>query len=67
MHTHDALPCAGQPVHALAVHASGIVRERVVTCGSSHHLRWYEPPQMNQSRHATKKDEHAMEHIDAIT
>jgi hypothetical protein len=20
-------------------------RERVVTCGSSHHLRWYEPPQ----------------------
>jgi hypothetical protein len=22
---------------------------------------------MNQSRHATKKDEHAMEHIDAIT
>jgi hypothetical protein len=22
-----------------------IERERVVTCGSSHHLRWYEPPQ----------------------
>jgi hypothetical protein len=22
-----------------------IMRERVVTCGSSHHLRWYEPPQ----------------------
>jgi hypothetical protein len=21
------------------------MRERVVTCGSSHHLRWYEPPQ----------------------
>jgi hypothetical protein len=23
-----------------------LYRERLVTCGSSHHLRWYEPPQM---------------------
>jgi hypothetical protein len=30
------------PLREVHVHH---MRERVVTCGSSHHLRWYEPPQ----------------------
>jgi hypothetical protein len=28
------------------------MRERVVTCGSSHHLRWYEPPQNERNVNA---------------
>jgi hypothetical protein len=33
-----------------------LFRERLVTCWSSHHLRWYEPPQMNTSSASDRKE-----------